>query len=289
MNLRLISALGIVLLAVLLWRSVFVVEQDELALVTRFGHIQSGDVGPGAHFKSPFDDVHKFDHRLVTRSYIGEGFLSQDQKALSIDFYLKWRLVDPARYFQATGGDEDVAAARLAEIVRGHIKAAVAAAPLAADIADTHLASGALHARDLSAAAAPAALGVELVDAQLQRVDLPDDLANAVNERMQQSLVVQAQQLRTRGSAEAEKIRADADNKRAQVLADATREAQRVRGDADAAAAGAYAKAYGANPEFAAFSRTLQAYKSSLGREGDILVISPEGEFFKYLHSANGR
>jgi HflC protein len=107
-------------------------------------------------------------------------------------------------------------------------------------------------------------LGVELVDAQLQRVDLPDDLANAVYQRMQQSLVVQAQQLRAQGSAEAEKIRADADNKRAQTGRCHPRIAA-LRGEADAAAAGAYAKAYGANPEFAAFSRTLQAYKSSLG------------------------
>jgi membrane protease subunit HflC len=175
----------------------------------------------------------------------------------------------------------------LADIVRGDIKSAVAAAPLAADIADTRLAAGPLSA---SALRAPAALlGVELVDAQLQRVDLPDDLANAAYQRMQQTLIAQAQQLRTQGGTESDKIRADAEHKRAQTLADATREAQHVRGEADAAAADAYAKAYGANPEFAAFSHTLQAYKSSLGREGDVLVISPEGEFFKYLHSASGR
>jgi membrane protease subunit HflC len=100
---------------------------------------------------------------------------------------------------------------------------------------------------------------------------------------------MQAQQLRTQGSAEADKIRADADRKSAGIKADATRDAQRLRGEADAAASASYARAYGANPEFAAFSRTLQAYKNSLGREGDVLVISPEGEFFKYLHSASGR
>jgi len=127
-----------------------------------------------------------------------------------------------------------------------------------------------------------------MVDVQLQRIDLPEEVANAVYQRMQQSLVTQAQQLRAQGIADADKIRSDAEHKRAEILADATREAQRVRGEADAAAAATYARAYGANPEFAAFTRSLQAYKSSLGREGDILVISPEGEFFKYLHSASG-
>jgi modulator of FtsH protease HflC len=284
---RVFSALGLLLLAALLWRSAFVVDEGEVALITRFGQIQPGDYGPGAHLKSPLAEVHKFDRRLITRSYSAEGFLSQDQKALSIDFFLKWRLLNPARYFEATGGDEDATAARLADIVRGDIKSAVAAAPLAADIADTRLAAGPLSANALRAPAA--LLGVELVDAQLQRVDLPDDMANAAYQRMQQTLIAQAQQLRTQGGTESDKIRADAEHKRAQTLADAMREAQHVRGEADAAAADAYAKAYGANPEFAAFSHTLQAYKSSLGREGDVLVISPEGEFFKYLHSASGR
>jgi membrane protease subunit HflC len=114
-------------------------------------------------------------------------------------------------------------------------------------------------------------------------------VANAVYQRMQQNLIAQAQQLRDQGSAQADKIRDDAEHKRAQILADATREAQRVRGEADASAALAYAKAYGANAEFAAFYRSLEAYKRTLGRDGDILVLSPEGEFFKYLHSASGR
>jgi membrane protease subunit HflC len=132
-------------------------------------------------------------------------------------------------------------------------------------------------------------LGVELADLQLQRIDLSDELGSAVFQRMQQSLAAQAQQLRSQSVAEADRIRADAERRRAQVLADGTREAQRVRGEADLAAANAYAKAYGSNPEFAAFYRSLQAYRNTLGRDGDILVLSPEGEFFKYLHSASGR
>jgi membrane protease subunit HflC len=287
MSRPLLIALGIAALALLLWRTVFVLDESEVALLTRFGQAEPADFGAGLHLKSPLAEVHKFDRRLITHAYTGESFLTQDQKPLSVDFYLRWRLVDPARYLAATGGDEDATSARLADLLRGRIRAALAAAPLATDIAGPHPIAATLHADALRAAAEQ--LGVELVDVQLQRIELPDDVANTVYQRMQQSLNTQAAQLRTQGSAEADRIRADADHKRADIQADGTREAQRIRGEADAAASAAYARAYGANPEFAAFSRTLQAYKSSLGREGDILVISPEGEFFKYLHSASGR
>jgi membrane protease subunit HflC len=231
--------------------------------------------------------VRRFDNRLITHVFPGEGLLSQDQKSLNVDFYVKWRLSDATRYLEAADGDEDVVAARLADVVRERLKSAVAAAPLAAIIGNAQLLSGAASLEALRSQAA--ALGVEFVDAQLQRVDLPDDVANAVYQRMQQNLVAQGQQLRDQGSAQADKIRDDAEHKRAQILADATREAQRVRGEADANAALAYARAYGVNAEFAAFYRSLEAYKHTLGRDGDILVLSPEGEFFKYLHSASGR
>jgi modulator of FtsH protease HflC len=284
---RLLASLGIALIAVLLWRSVFVVDEGTVALLTRFGQLQPAEYFPGAHLKSPLDAVRRFDSRLITRVFPGEALLSQDQKAPSVDFYVKWRLANAARYFEATGGDEDAVAARLAEVVREQLKSAVAAAPLAASISNAQLLSGAASLDALRSQAA--LLGVQFVDAQLQRVDLPDDAANAVYQRMQQNLVAQAQQLRDQGSAQADKIRADAEQKRAEILANATREAQRVRGEADANAAGAYARAYGANPEFAAFYRAMEAYKRTLGRDGDIVVLSPEGEFFKYLHSASGR
>jgi membrane protease subunit HflC len=288
MQARVFAVLGIALAAaLLLWRVLFVVDEGAVALLTRFGQMQPGEYGPGAHLKSPLDEVHRFDRRLITRVYPGEGFLSQDQKALNVDFYLKWRLADAARYFQTTGGDEDVVAARLADIARERLKSAVAAEPLAASLGDARLGAATLGTQALRAQAS--ALGVQFIDGQLQRVDLPDDVAAAVDQRMEQSLSSQAQQLRDQGNTQADKIRADAEHKRAQILADATRESQRLRGEADATAAGDYARAYGANAEFAAFYRSLQAYKNTLGREGDILVISPDGEFFKYLHSANGR
>ncbi len=284
---RALAIAAVVLLALLLWRSVFMVEENQVALISHFGQIRPGSYGPGAHLKMPLDELHRFDRRLVSRSYPGESFLSQDQKPLTVEFFLRWRLNDPQRFFEATGGDEDAVAARLAELVRGQIRAALGAGALTADISGAHTAADVLPLEPLRGPAEQ--LGVVLIDAQVQRIDLPDELANTIYQRMQEKLLAQAQQLRTQGSEQSERIRSDAEHKHAQVLADATREAQRIRGDADSAAAGIYARAYAANPEFAAFTRTLQAYKSSLGREGDILVITPEGEFFKYLHSANGR
>jgi membrane protease subunit HflC len=288
MNLRTFYLLLLLLgIAGLAWRSVFDVDESEVALLARFGQVQPGQYGPGLHFRLPVDTVLHFDRRVITRAYPGESFLTQDQKSISVDFYLTWRLIDAAAFYQATGGDEDVAAQRLADVVREQLKSAIAQQPLATLVGDMKLVA-AVRASGAAVGAAQR-LGVELADLQLQRIDLSDELGSAVFQRMQQSLAAQAQQLRSQSVAEADRIRADAERRRAQVLADGTREAQRVRGEADLAAANAYAKAYGSNPEFAAFYRSLQAYRNTLGRDGDILVLSPEGEFFKYLHSASGR
>jgi len=287
MNVRVAYALLLLALAGLLWRSAFNVDETEIALLSRFGQLQAGQYDPGLHLKVPYDTVLRFDRRLITRAFPGESFLTQDQKSISVDFYLKWRLVDAAAFYHATGGDEEVTAQRLADVVRERLKSALAQQLLPAVSEDQKLVDAVRSAPAVADAAH--ALGVKLADLQLQRIDLSDELSNVVYQRMQQSLAAQAQQMRSRSLAEADRIRADAERRRAQVLADGTREAQRVRAEADLAAANTYARAYGSNPEFAAFYRSLQAYRNTLGRDGDILVLSPEGEFFKYLHSASGR
>ncbi|HXL97993.1 MAG TPA: protease modulator HflC [Steroidobacteraceae bacterium] len=284
---RLLIALGVALATLLLWRSCYIINEGEIALRTRFGQIDGAQYSPGLHLKSPLDEVHILDRRILTRAYPGERFLTRDQKALSVDFYVKWQLLDAARFFQATGADEDMAGLRLADIIRDRLKSAVAGQPLTKVISDPRGTLSDAGFNDIGAAAGE--LGVQLIDVQLQRIDLTDDVAAAVYQRMQQSQIAQAQQQRASGVADAAKIRADAERKRAEILADATREGQRIRGEADARAGAAYAKAYARNPEFAAFYRSMQAYKNTLGRDGDILVIAPEGEFFKYLHSASGR
>lgn len=287
MAMRWAIIIGILLAAVLLGQSVFFVDEAEAALLTRLGAVQGGVYGAGAHVKSPLETVHRLDRRVITRSYLGESFLTRDQKPVRVDYSIRWRLMDPARLYATTGGDEDATAARIIEPIRAGIRAALAAGTLAADAADAKLTDAIAGNEALRGTAAQ--LGIELIEVQVQRIDLPEDALNATYQRMQQSLMDQAQQLRAQASADADRIRSDAEHRRAETLADAAREAQRIRGEADAAASAIYARAYGANPEFAAFTRSLQAYRDSLGKEGDVLVISPEGEFFKYLHSANGR
>jgi membrane protease subunit HflC len=287
MGTRFVSAVAILIAVLLLWRSVWVVDEGQIAVRTRLGQVVGTPCGPGLHLKSPLDDVHIFDKRIVTRSYPGDVFLTHDQKAVNVDFYLKWKLVDALRYYQSTGGDEDVAAQRLTEEVRDRLKTAVSSQPLTTVNERPRGTMSEASFEELQRRAED--LGLDLVDVQLQRVELTDDVAAAVYQRMQQGLVAQAAQLRATGGADAEKIRSDADRKRADILADASRQSQHLRGEADAQAAAALAKAYGRNADFAAFYRSMQAYKKTLGREGDILVISPEGEFFKYLHSASGR
>jgi len=283
MNARLAGLVVAIVVVVPAVRSVFAVGQADSALRTRFGQIVGAQYGPGLHLKSPLDEVHRFDRRLVTSVYAGETFLTRDQQELSVDFYLRWRLADIREYYQRTGGDEDVAAQRLADLVRGRLKSAVAHETLSMV---AQRARGGLSSADFDAMRASArTLGVQLVDLQLQRVDLTDESANTVYQRMEQGFNTQALQAGATGTIEADKVRAAADRKRADTLADATRQAARIRADADAHAATIYAQAYGHKPEFAAFIQSLQAYKSSIGREGDILVITPSGDFFKYLRS----
>jgi modulator of FtsH protease HflC len=284
---RTISAVAVLIALLLLWRSVWIVDEGEIALRTRLGQAVGAPWEAGIHLKSPLDDVRSFDQRVVSRSYPGDMFVTHDQRAINVDFYIKWKPADALRYFQVSGGDEDVVAQRLTEDVRDRLKRAVASQPLSVINASPRGTLSDATFEELQHRAHD--LGVELLDVQLQRVELTDDVAAAVYQRMQQGLIAQAAQLRAAGGADAEKIRADADRRRADILAEATRQSQHLRGEADAEAASALAKSYGRNAEFAAFWRSMQAYKKTLGREGDILVISPDGDFFKYLHSANGR
>jgi len=287
MSVRVTSTVMVLLAAVLAWRCAFIVDEADSAMLVHFGQVSGTLYGPGLHFRSPFDEVRTFDRRVLSRLISGESFLTRDQKALNVDFYLKWRLLDPLRLYQVAGGDADLASLRLTDQVRDRLKSAVAAQPFTAVIAEPRATLSVAGFNELQTAAA--GLGLDLIDVQIHRIDLTDDVASAVYQRMQQELVAKAQQLRASGNAEAEKIRGDAERQRAEILAEATRQSQHLRGEADSQAAAAYAKAYGRNAEFSAFYRSMQAYKNTLGRDGDILVIAPEGEFFKYLHSANGR
>ena len=261
--------------------SAFTINEAQVALRTEFGAIVGLDYQPGLHWKWPWDQVVKFDRRILSLSYTGETFLTNDNRGLIVDFYVKWRVNNASRFFQATGGREDNAGDRVAAIVKDGIKSVVAQRTLEQIVS----ADRAAVTEEMigNASRNIADLGIDLVDVRVQRIDLPDDVSTRVYESMKQNFVKIASKLRAEGQSASVRIRAAAERSRTEILANAERDALRLRGEGDATATQTYAKAYSKDPEFYALYRSLQAYERSLGKDGDLLVISPEGEFFKYL------
>jgi len=284
MNLRhlpLYLVLGAILITAGL--SMFTVTVTEFAIRKEFGAIVGTHYAPGLHYKWPWDTVTKFDNRLLSQSFTGETFLTNDNRALIVDFYIKWRVKDPVLYYTASG-TEDVAAARLASSVKDGIKTVVAQRSLPQIVSAERAAVTGEMLGEASAKAA--ALGVDLIDVRVQRIDLPDEVAARVYESMKQNFAKTANQFRAEGQKASTGIRAAAERQRTVILAEAERDALHIRGEGDALATQTYARAYGKNPEFYAFWRSMRAYEQAIGREGDLLVITPDGEFFKYLKDA---
>ncbi|MBV8740363.1 MAG: protease modulator HflC [Sinobacteraceae bacterium] len=281
MPVRAAPMIAIIVVLLLAATSLFTINEAQVALRTEFGAIVGLDYSPGLHFKWPWDQVVKFDRRILSLSYTGETFLTNDNRGLIVDFYVKWRVKDASRYFQATGGREDLAGERLAEIVKDGIKSVVAQRTLEQIVsAERAAVTGDMFGQ---ASRNVGNLGIDLVDVRVQRIDLPDDVSTRVYESMKQNFNKIASRLRAEGQSQSVRIRAAAERQRTEMLANAERDALRVRGEGDAQAAQIYAKAYSRNPEFYAFYRSLQAYERSLGKDGDLLVVTPDGEFFKYL------
>jgi membrane protease subunit HflC len=276
-------ALAAVAALVLLALSLFTVRETEFAVRTRFGQLQEGDYAPGLHWCWPFEHIERVDRRVLGQRLQGESFLAKDQQGLVVDIDLSWRVRDPRAYLRAGAGDEQTVIARLGDAVRGELKAVYAQMPLNRIIAEPR---GGLSPK-LIARIQPVAdrLGIEVVDARVKRIDPTEEVVNAIYARMQAAYAAQTREVRAESTAEAERLRAEADRNRSEILASANRDAQRIRGEADAQVAAIYARSYGANPEFAAFYRSLQAYRNAIGRDGDILVIQPDGEFYRYLRS----
>jgi membrane protease subunit HflC len=275
------------LLLLLAATSLFTVGEAELAIRTEFGAIVGTHYVPGLHEKWPWDQVVKFDKRIISQTYAGETFLTNDNRGLIVDFYIKWRVKDPSYYFQATGGSEDIASRRLAEIVKDGIKSVVAERSLEQIVsAERAAVTGEMFGQ---ASRNVAGLGAELIDVRVQSISLPDEVSTRVYESMKQNFTKIATRLRAEGQSESVRIRAAAQRERTEILANAERDALRVHGEGDAEATSIYARAYSKNPEFYSFYRSLQAYDQALGKDGDLLVVTPDGEFFKYLKDPDKR
>ena len=281
---RIIGA--VVAIGVALSFCVFTVSENEVAIRTQFREIVGTGYGPGLHFKWPIDTVRKFEKRIVSRSFEGETFLTSENRGLIVDYYVKWRIRDAGRYAQSFGVDTEAAGQRLADIVKDGIKNAVAQRTLQQIVSAERTAfTGDMFER---ASKSAESLGLELVDARVQKIGLPPDVESRVYASMQQSFGRLARQLRGEGEKEALRIRAEADRKRTEILSAAARDALKIRGEGDARAAALYSADYGRNTEFYSFYRSLQAYKNSLGKEGDLMVVSPDSDFFRYMRGPGG-
>lgn len=261
----------------------------ETAVKLRFGQLVESNINPGLHFKIPFADViRKVDKRLLTLDARPESFYTLEKKRLEVDSFVKWRVVDVGKYYIATNGDEARAKILLANRVNNDLRDEVGVRTLHEVVAGERDQMMANLTQGLQRAVKED-LGVEIIDVRVKRIDFPDEVSDDVFNRMRADREKEAQQYRSEGLELAEKIRADADREKVVIEADAYRKAELTRGDGDAEAASVYAEAYNKDPEFYAFTRRLKAYESSFSNKGDVLLVDPDSDFFRYLNNVGSK
>lgn len=269
--------------------TVYIVNEFERAVVLRFGAVVNPNVQPGVHVKIPFADrVRKFDGRILTTDARPESFYTVENKRLIVDSYAKWRIKDVETYYKATGGQEEIADARLASRVADGLRNEVGTRTLHEVVSGERDALMEELTTEMNQTAM-ASLGVEVLDIRVKRIDLPDDVSESVFDRMAADREKEAREYRATGREQAEVIRADADRQRTVLLANAYRDAELLRGDGDAQAAAIYAQAFNQNPDFYAFVRSLNAYRKTFDGSDDLMVVDPSSEFFQYLKNAEGQ
>lgn len=267
--------------------SAFTVNERELAIKLQVGQVVQSSYEPGLHFKIPvIQNVRKFPKRILTISDRPERIFTAERLALQVDFFVKWRIVDEVQFYTSTGGSLTLANDRLQEIVKNAIVTEFGKRTVQEAISVER----AELMRDMLAFASVTAkgLGVDLIDVRVKQVEFPDDVRNSVYQQMREERARVAAERRAEGREIAEERMARADRDRTVILADANRESQMIRGNGDATATEIYATAFNRDPEFYAFYRSINAYRESLGRSGDILVIDPNNEFFRYLNRSSG-
>lgn len=283
-NLPFIAALVLAVL-VALAMSMFTVDQRRFAIVFQLGEIKDVITEPGLNFKWPLiQNVRYFDKRILTYDAPEpERFITSEKKPVLVDAFVKWRIIDVKQYYISVQGDEARAQTRLAQTVNGGLRDEFSKRSVHDVVSGER--EKIMEEVRTKADADARAIGVQIVDVRLKRVDLVQEVSESVYRRMETERKRVANELRSKGAAEAEKIKADADKQREIIIAEAYRDAQRLKGEGDAKAAAIYAGAFGQNPEFYAFYRSLEAYRASFRSKGDIMVIEPNSEFFKYLKS----
>ena len=268
--------------------SAFTVNERQLAIKLRVGEVVSAEYEPGLHFKIPvIETVRKFPSRILKIDDAPQRVFTLERTAMTVDYFVKWQIVDELSFYTSTGGIQDVAMNRLREIVKNSIVTEFGKRTIveAISVEREEL------MRDMLANAMGTAqgLGVQLVDFRVKQVEFVSDVRNSVYNQMREERKRVAAETRAEGSEAADLIRSTADKDRTVILAEANRDGQIIRGEGDARAAEIYANAYTRDPEFYAFYRSIDAYRNSIGKEGDVLVLDPNNEFFRYLNQSDGK
>lgn len=278
--------IGLVVILVGLGMSVFVVDQRQSAIVFQLGEVVRIKTEPGLGFKIPLlQNVRYFDSRILTLDTIEpERFITAEKKNVLVDSFVKWRIVDVKQYYISVGGDEIRAKTRLLQTVNSSMREEFGKRTIHEVVSGER--DKIMEVLRTKADTDARKIGVEVLDVRLKRVDFPVEISDSVYRRMDAERKRVANELRATGNAESEKIRADADKQREVILAEAYREAQKTKGEGDARASALYAAAFGRNPEFYSFYRSLEAYKQSFKNKSDMMVVDPSSAFFKYLKSS---
>ena len=268
---------------IIVGNTLFIVKQTERAVMLRLGALVNSDIEPGLHVKIPWvNTVRVFDARIQTDDSTPERFLTLEQKALEVDSYAKWRIVDVGQFYVSTRGDVATAGSLLAERINDGLRDQIGNRNLQEVVAGERDQLMLDLTAELNETTATD-IGIEVIDVRVKRIDLPDDVRSSVYERMITERNREAQELRSRGEELAIGIRADADRQAVIFEAEAYRDAERIRGEGDAEATSIYAEAYTRDPEFYAFTRSLNAYRETFSSKGDVLLLDPDSDYFKYL------
>lgn len=277
------SIAGLIVLSIIL-STLFVVDQRQYAIVFALGEVKKVINEPGLHFKlpPPFQNVLLLDKRIQTLDTPeADRFITAEKKNILVDAYVKWRIIDPRLYFVSFTGDERRAQNRMAQMIKAALNEEITRRTVREVISGER--GKVMSAIQRKVTEEAKQIGVDIIDVRLKRVDYVEQINNSVYDRMKAERVRVANELRSTGAAESEKIRADADRQRTVILAEAYRDAESIRGDGDAKATQIYAQAFGQNPEFYKFYRSLEAYRASFKGRNDMMVIDPNSEFFKYF------
>ena len=281
------SIVLLIVIVVVLWSSIFTVHQTKQAIVLQFGDPREVVSEPGLHFKMPFiQNVVRLDKRILAYNGGQEEIIASDQKRLVVDTYTRFKIVDPLEFYKSVGS-EQVARSRLGAIVNANLRQVLGGVPLQSVLTQER-SSLMQEITDLvNLGATP--LGLQVVDVRIRRADLPTENSEAIFRRMQAEREREAREFRAQGDEQATRIKANADREKAVLLAEANRDSQILRGEGDAKRNAIFAKAFGKDPEFFNFYRSMLAYKEALIDNETSLILSPNSDFFRFFNDSRGK